>query len=218
MLRRLERVVPAEPGRPALSDEHRRIRAVTRQAAFDPPSWTPERAEKVAALFDSLAPGWDGGPAVRREAVADALDRGGPYPAGRCLEVGAGTGMATPLLAARFPSVICVDLSREMLAVAARNPSPRAQADAAALPFPAGAAGVVALVNMFLFPAEVDRVLAPTGVLLWVNTLGDETPIHLPAEDVVAALPGDWDAVTADAGWGTWATLRRTPAPPLSSK
>jgi SAM-dependent methyltransferase len=211
MLRHLERVVPAEPGRPVLPDEHRAIRAVTRQVAFEPTAWTPERAGKVAALFDSLAPGWDGGPAVRREAVADALARGGPFPAGPCLEVGAGTGMATPLLSERFSPVVSVDLSAQMLAVAARNPAPRVQADAADLPFPAGAAAVVALVNMFLFPAEVDRVLAPGGVVIWVNTLGDDTPIHLPAEDVVAALPRDWDAVAAEAGWGTWATLRRTP-------
>ncbi|MGI8684459.1 MAG: hypothetical protein ACR2MO_05120, partial [Acidimicrobiales bacterium] len=85
----------------------------------------------------------------------------------------------------------------------------RLRADSSTLPVRHGAAAVVALVNMFLFPAEVDRVLAPDGVLLWVNTLGDATPIHLPATDVQAALPGDWDGVAADAGWGTWATFRR---------
>ncbi|MGH9177011.1 MAG: class I SAM-dependent DNA methyltransferase [Acidimicrobiales bacterium] len=212
MLRRLQRVVPAGAGRPSLPEEHGPIRTITRHVAFDPSAWTPERAGKVAALFDSLAPDWDGGPAVRREAVADALDRGGPFPAGPCLEVGAGTGMATPLLAARFSPMVCVDLSAQMLAVAAENPAPRVQADAAALPVRTGTAAVVALVNMFLFPAEVDRALAPGGVVLWVNTLGDDTPIHLPAEDVVAALPGGWDGVTADAGWGTWTSLRRAAA------
>ena len=208
MLRHLERVVAAEPGRPPLAGEHHPMRAVTRKVAFDDGAWTAERAGKVAALFDGLAPGWEGGPAVRREAVADALARGGPFPGGPCLEVGSGTGMATTLLAARLAPVVCVDLSAGMLALARPHP-PRVRADAAALPFPTAAAGVVVLVNMLLFPAEVDRVLAPPGAVVWVNTLGDATPIHLPAEDVAAALPGDWDGVAAEAGWGTWAVLRR---------
>jgi hypothetical protein len=44
---------------------------------------------------------------------------------------------------------------------------------------------------------------------MWVNTSGDQTPIYLPAEDVVASLPGQWDAVAAEAGWGTWVVVRR---------
>ena len=55
---------------------------------------------------------------------------------------------------------------------------------------PTGAAAAVVLVNCFLFPDEVDRVLAPDGVVVWVNSSGAETPIHLPPDDVVAALPG----------------------------
>jgi ubiquinone/menaquinone biosynthesis C-methylase UbiE len=31
----------------------------------------------------------------------------------------------------------------------------------------------------------------------------------LPADDVAAALPGQWHAVEAQAGWGSWAVLRR---------
>jgi len=62
---------------------------------------------------------------------------------------------------------------------------------------------------MLLFPGEVDRVLAPGGTVTWVNTLGDQTPIHLPPADVIEALPGVWEGVTANAGTGLWATLRR---------
>jgi len=65
------------------------------------------------------------------------------------------------------------------------------------------------LINMLLFPAEVDRVLRPEGTLLWVNTLGDQTPIHLPAVDVLEALPGDWVGTTARAGTGFWLTAHR---------
>ena len=65
------------------------------------------------------------------------------------------------------------------------------------------------LVNALLFPAEVARVLAPGGALVWVNSLGDATPIHLSAADVAKALPGGWGGPASDAGWGTWCVLRR---------
>ena len=73
----------------------------------------------------------------------------------------------------------------------------------------------ILLVNMLLFPTEMDRVLAPGGTLLWVNTLGDKTPIHLSGPELLAALPGEWSGLTARAGSGFWAAVRRDgdPAP-----
>lgn len=209
MLRSLPCVVPPEPGRPEMADDRRPIREVTRQIAFEPGGWTRDRAAQVSALFDGLAPGWHERPAAGRfEAVDDAMARGGPFPSGPCLEIGSGTGLVTPRLATHLSPLVSMDLSPGMLALAPAD-ALRVQADSSTLPVRDGAAAVVALVNMFLFPAEVDRVLAPDGVLVWVNTLGDATPIHLPATDVQTALPGDWDGVAADAGWGTWATFRR---------
>ncbi|MDZ7734427.1 MAG: hypothetical protein U5R31_16350 [Acidimicrobiia bacterium] len=67
----------------------------------------------------------------------------------------------------------------------------------------------MALQNALLFPAEVDRVLRPGGVVIWVNSRGEHTPIHLPAEEVADVLPGDWDGVASRAGEGTWCVLRR---------
>jgi hypothetical protein len=93
----------------------------------------------------------------------------------------------------------------------ARHKGRQVQSDAAALPLRSRSAAVVALINMFLFPSEIERVLADDGVLVWVNTNGDETPIYLPADEVLGALPGSWDGVTASAGWGTWLTARRAP-------
>ena len=185
------------------------MRLVTSDTAFSPESWTPARAAKVGELFDSLAPTWKerDGP-ERHASVLDALDRGGPFPSGACIEVGSGAGVATPVLVGGLHDVIALDLSLEMLAVAGAD-APRMQADSSVLPIRSRAVAVVALINMFLFPTEVDRVLAPGGVLLWVSTLGDATPIFLPPEDVLRALPGRWDGVTADAGWGTWLVARR---------
>ena len=83
------------------------------------------------------------------------------------------------------------------------------RADGASLPLPDDSVDVVALINMLLFPSEVDRVLRPGGAVLWFNTLGVRTPIHLPAEEVAAALPGRWRGVASEALWATWSVLRR---------
>jgi hypothetical protein len=95
-----------------------------------------------------------------------------------------------------------------MVSLAARD-GLRAQADASVLPVRSGSVSVVALVNMFLFPAEVARVLTDKGVVLWVSTNGDATPIYLSPAEVLEALPGEWHGTSAQAGWGTWLTARR---------
>jgi hypothetical protein len=87
--------------------------------------------------------------------------------------------------------------------------APRVQADAAHLPLPSGVCDALVLVNMLLFPAEVDRVVAADGVVVWVNSLAERTPIHLPAEEVAAILPGGWTGVGSRAGGGSWCVLRR---------
>lgn len=209
MIRHLPRAVPAAADRPEGADASHPMRTVTRQVAFEPGGWTPERAAKVAALFDGLAPEWHTRhSAERQEPLLDALERGGAG-GGRCLEVGSGTGYSTPVLAARFGGVVAVDLSAEMLRLAPASPGWRVRGDAARLPLRDAAVDAVVLVNALLFPHEVDRVLAPGGAVVWVCSLGDRTPIYLPPDDVEQALPGEWDGVAAEAGWGTWAVLRR---------
>jgi ubiquinone/menaquinone biosynthesis C-methylase UbiE len=124
------------------------------------------------------------------------------------VEVGSGTGNATADLQQAFHHVVSLDLSREMLRLASSR-GHLIQSDASALPLRTGSAAVVVLINMFLFPAETSRVLADDGVLLWVSTNGEETPIYLPPADVLGALPGTWGGTTSRAGWGTWLTARR---------
>ncbi|MFI6520412.1 hypothetical protein ACIBF1_33010 [Spirillospora sp. NPDC050679] len=51
---------------------------------------------------------------------------------------------------------------------------------------------------MLLFPAKIVRVLAPGGVLLWLNQLGGDGPLYLPT------------ATETEAGWGIWALFRST--------
>lgn len=205
----LPRVIPDQPGRPEWGDAARPMRELTRAIATDAQAWTPQRAAEITSLFDSLASVWrDRDVPERHEALMDALTRGGPFPSGWCVEVGSGTGNASADLRAAFHDVVSVDLSREMLRLGLFD-GRQVQSDASALPVRTGAASVVALINMFLFPVEVARVLADRGVLLWVSTNGEETPIYLPPADVMRALPGTWEGVTAQAGWGTWLTARR---------
>jgi len=199
------------------SDEHP-MRIMTRRAAGLVPgeTWDAEARAEVAAYFGNLAPEWHTRTSHGREAVVeDALSRG--LPAGLtatdvCVELGSGIGAYTPLFAGRWQRVLAVEVTLEMLLLAPATPGHRILADGAVLPLAPGSAGAIALVNCFLFPAEVDRILRPDGVVVWVNSSGSQTPIHLTAAEVVTALPGQWVGVAAGAGEGTWCVLRRSPA------
>jgi SAM-dependent methyltransferase len=210
MIRHLPRVVPEAPGKPTRGDADHPMRKVTRQVAFEAGGWTSDRRARVETLFDDLAPEWHTRDhPYRSQPVIDALERGGPIGAGVCLELGSGTGMATPWLADRFSLVVASDLSAEMLKLAPSGVGSRIRADGSRLPLRDHSVDAAVLINMFLFPDEMDRVVRPEGALVWVNTSGDRTPIHLTADEVDTALPGEWDGVASEAGWGTWAVLRR---------
>lgn len=45
---------------------------------------------------------------------------------------------------------------------------------------------------------------------MWVNSSGEQTPIHLTSAEVVAALPFEVTGVESRAGAGTWCVLRRS--------
>lgn len=208
MIERLERVIPEAPGRPEELPIAEAMQQTTREIAFDPDSWTDERASFIAGLFDSLAPDWgQRAEELRGDALEDAFARGG-VPGGLGLELGSGTGLFTPWLAERFETLVAVDISMDML-VRAPPGTPRLCADAARLPVADGTVDALVLINCFLFPREADRALASDGALVWVNTLAERTPIHLSAEDVRRALPGEWVGVASEAGWGSWAVVRR---------
>lgn len=197
------------------SDDHP-MRIMTRRAAglLGEP-WDDQARFEVATFFDQLAPEWHTRTSPQRDAVvADALTRGLPDDLDRsltCVELGSGIGAYTPMLAERWDRVLATEVAMEMLRLAPARPGHRVLADGARLPLVAGSAGAVVLVNCFLFPDEVARVLAPDGVVVWVNSSGSETPIHLPPDDVATALPGRWQGVRSTAGVGLWAVLRRVP-------
>ncbi|MGA8112307.1 MAG: class I SAM-dependent methyltransferase [Actinocatenispora sp.] len=209
---RLPRVVDAAPGRPSrggAADTRRDSRRIAEGTA----TWSAQRAREVRSRYAELAGSWDrerGG--YRHLPLADALDRGGSVPSGPCLEIGSGTGLLTPLIRRVWPRVACLDLTPEMLS---RSTAPwRLIGDASRLPFRDGVAAAVVLADVPLFAAEIARVLAPDGVVVWSNALGTEAPHHVPTEVVLDALdrvtPGrPWRAVASEAGWGSWAVCRR---------
>ena len=193
------------------SDDHP-MRIMTRRAAgLTGEPWDDQARFEVATFFDALAPEWHTRTGPARDAVvADALDRGlGERTGDVCVELGSGIGAYTPALARRWRRVLATEVSHEMLLRSPADVGHRVLADGSRLPLRDGAADAVVLVNCFLFPAEAARVLGPDGVVVWVNSSGGETPIHLPPDDVVRALPGRWEGVHARAGVGIWCVLRR---------
>jgi SAM-dependent methyltransferase len=174
----LPRAIPDQPGRPDWGDAARPMRELTRAISLDRDAWTPERRAQITSLFDSSASGWrDRDVPERHDALVDALTRGGPFPSGWCVEVGSGTGNATADLQQALHDVVSLDLSREMPRLASFR-GHQIQTDASTLPLRTGSAAVVVLINMFSFPAETSRVLADDGMMLWVSTNGEETPIR----------------------------------------
>ncbi len=190
------------------------MRIATRRAAgLDADGWTPDLRDLVEDYFDDLAGEWHTRSSPERMAVVtDALSRGlGEVgaPVGTAVEVGSGIGAYSSLIAERFGRVIAIDLSLEMLKRAPDGPAHRVQADGASLPVGDSSAAAIVLINAFLFPAEVERALAPDGTLVWVNSSGEQTPIYLSVDDLVARLPGEWTGAASRAGEGHWCVLRR---------
>lgn len=205
------------------------MRVITRRAAgLEQPAWDRGAAEEVTRLFDALAPEWHTRESDDRTSiVSDALTRGldplrhpAPEPGSAgaarqagptvALELGSGLGTYSQLVADRCDVALAVDLSLEMQHRAHRSDSLRMIADGSGLPVRDSVLACAVLVNCFLFPDELTRTIAPGGVVLWVNTSGESTPIHLSTQDVIDALPFEVEGVEARAGVGTWCALRRT--------
>jgi SAM-dependent methyltransferase len=208
----LPRVVAADPDKP-VRPEARATQRRSREIAEALAIWSAAMAAETVSRYAELATSWnDERGTYRPVPLRDALDRGGPWPPGRCLEVGAGTGLLTPEITALWPQVVSLDLSPEMLA---RSRSEwRVRADASRLPIPDRCAAAVVLADVPLFADEVIRVLDDAGVVIWSNALGEDAPHHVPVDVIFDALrkaspDTPWTAVSSEAGWGLWAVFRR---------
>lgn len=205
------------PSAPGTKTDHP-MRVMTRRAAgIEGPPWGPDSAKEVATLFNSLAPEWHTRESGDRAAIVeDALRRGldilRDATAGIpdvVLELGSGLGTYSDLLTQRFDIAIAAELSEKMQHLAHSTAAVQILADGSQVPLGDASLGAIVLINCFLFPAEVDRTLAPGGVLVWVNSSGESTPIHLSTQEVVSALPFEVIGFEARAGIGTWCALHR---------
>ncbi|MEX0768091.1 MAG: methyltransferase domain-containing protein [Microthrixaceae bacterium] len=200
------------------------MREITEAVADDPKSWTPEISQQVAGFFDEMASSWaaSGNRARGQVVLQDLLSRAGLLRAGLLggvvVELGAGTGSGTALLNQHFEHVIAGDLSSEMIKRLPAQLANRVQLDSSALPFATGSVQTLACVNMILFADEVVRVLAADGVLIWVNSIGNRTPIHLSASRIAQVLStqvqeldlgGGFKVTASEAEWGTWVIAER---------
>jgi ubiquinone/menaquinone biosynthesis C-methylase UbiE len=194
-------------------------RLATNAVVRRPGLWRAFRGP-VRRQFDRLAPRWD---AMRSDdafaSLHQALDAIPSRPA-RVLDLGTGTGLAAFVLARRFPEaeVVGVDVADRMIEVARRNTPPElagrvrfAEADAAQLPFDDAAFDLVSLANMIPFFAELARVTAPSGWVVFSFSAGPETPIWVSAERLRAELVplGFSDFADFQAGAGTALLARK---------
>jgi hypothetical protein len=206
----IEGHILTSPGSP----EHPMRLATRRAAGLDEGGWQGDLRDDVKAYFDAMAGDWHTRTSPERtEIVRDVLARGVEsvgVPAGLAVEArerhrglldaagralshgGRGRSLAGDVAA-------CADGSRVTRAGGWRLASA-----------PGRNAAAVVLINAFLFPAEVARVLAPDGAIVWVNSSGERTPIYLSPDDLLKALPGDWNGTASRAGEGHWCVLRRS--------
>lgn len=208
----LPRVVPAAPDKP-VRPEAAGTQELMARMVLAPTEWTPELAEVTSTGWDAMARTWAGERGGYRPApLIDALERGGPFLPGRCLELCCGTGLLTSYLEPVWPDPVSVDLSAGMLD---RSESRlRARVDASRLPFGDDTFAAVVLCDGPLFAAEVLRVLGPGGVLVISNALGRGAPYFVETRLLLdalgqAAAGTAFGAVESEAAWGSWVVLRR---------
>jgi SAM-dependent methyltransferase len=210
------RVIPAQTGKPLLENLSE-LQAFARAVAVDG-VWTADIARATAGIFDSMAATWNTEQSTNRfDPLHYALRRGQIPFGGRCLEVGCGTGEIIPLLADHFDEVGAVDLSTAMLAEAPASVSFRICCDAAQLPLRDHVFDAAVLVDTFCFAGELARAVIAGGHIIWVNLLGQDGPLYVPAADFANALPGNWTSIESTAGWGSWAVLSAARAASASS-
>jgi SAM-dependent methyltransferase len=145
----------------------------------------------LRAQFDRLAPRWDAMRSDDAYAPYEAALEGVDPPPGRALDLGTGTGGAAFAVARRFPEaeVVGADIAERMIEEARHNLPDELRervrfdvADAAQLPYADGEFDLVGLSNMIPFFDELERVIAPAGLLIVAFSGGAGTPIYVPPD------------------------------------
>ncbi|MFG3226449.1 class I SAM-dependent methyltransferase [Kitasatospora sp. NPDC048194] len=157
---------------------------------------------ELAESFGAVAPEYDRARPGYPDELFDELERlwGRSLQGARVLDVGAGTGIATRLLAARGADVIAVEpyagMAAQLLAASPQLPLVRGNGDD--LPFHDASADLISYAQAFHWTRpersvpEAIRVLRPGGALAtWWNVHDETVPwVRARVERLSAALPG----------------------------
>jgi ubiquinone/menaquinone biosynthesis C-methylase UbiE len=210
---------------PALPPARLRItgQAISALIARAPFLW-PVLRGPTRRFFDRIAPQWDertdADSPERAAPLEAALDHVADAPA-RIVDLGTGTGAAALMLARRYPEarVVGVDISEPMIAAASKKLAGTGLggriafevADIAALPHDDGAFDLVAQISTPVFFDEIARVLAPSGHVAVVSSLGPATPFHTPDRLLERGFRarGIEPVATGGAGRGTFFLARK---------
>jgi len=134
-------------------------------------------------------------------ALTDALQHRMVGP--RALEVGTGTGEASPKVAQRADRFVASDVSRGMIHSYAHR-FPLVVADVRALPFASGSFDTVVGLNCVPGFREFNRVLSRNGAILLVESFAEHTPLHVPPEVTASSLGRGWDVTARRVAAGQW--------------
>jgi ubiquinone/menaquinone biosynthesis C-methylase UbiE len=141
---------------------------------------------ELREYFDEVAPTWDDLVTDEtRGRIAGIIDRLGIRPRCRVLDVGSGTGILLPFVAASMQdegTIVAIDISAEMLRQGKRKACPSvvdfAQADAMAIPLADGSVDIAICYSVFphfhdkmMALVELARVLKASGTLVICHTM-----------------------------------------------
>ena len=189
------------------------MRVITQEAARKK-LWESSTTKEVKRLFDGMAGDWSETRNVptRKIPIVDALARGGAF-GNTAIDLGAGTGLATQVLAEHFKKIAAIDLSIEMLKNSVEHRVQRVCADGAFLPLADRSVDIVLAMNMLLFPIELERCISTNGFLIWISSRGPATPIYLSPNEVIDLMSSvgknQWQGIASNAGEGSWIVASR---------